>query len=332
MSAFEAEGYVLVRPPLTPEQLDEAEQTCDRLTAAAPSSSSSSSSSSSQLPPSPSIRKEDDAGFIRLISHPWFEQVAQQVLRAERVRYIELAALNKQPAAGGGAADAGGGSGSGSSSSAWSKGCHIDLQVTASDFAATPRRDMLALWLWVDDVTPERGAMRILPRSHRTIQDHWERTLRPERRSSLPRVHGLFPRPSDSYPSYPEYIPEPDSFPYSQCEPVPVAVPRGTAQIFTQSMLHSAWHNSDTRSRKGFILSWMAADVPCGFVERRCAGLRAMFPPLRRAVARLQPGREHIIYSDAEFNHFVRGRFHRAIHAFRFDYNLPMSRLFWSRN
>ena len=52
---------------------------------------------------------EDDEGFIRLISHPWFEQVAQQVLRAERVRYIELAALNKQPADGGGDAGAAGG-------------------------------------------------------------------------------------------------------------------------------------------------------------------------------------------------------------------------------
>ena len=49
----------------------------------------------------------------------------------------------------------------------------------------------------------------------------------------------------------------------------------------TQSMLHSQWHNSDTEPRKGFILSWMAADVPCGFTEGRLAGLRSMFPKLR---------------------------------------------------
>jgi hypothetical protein len=98
-----------------------------------------------------------------------------------------------------------------------------------------------------------------------------------------------------------------------------------------------------TQSRKGFILSWMAADVTCGFVEgvsaisstvycsvaslramrcaqiadhtyicanfwiaaQRCAGLRAMFPPLRASLLASQPGREHVIYSEGEFNHFV---------------------------
>ena len=36
--------------------------------------------------------------------------------------------------------------------------------------------------------------MRILPGSHVTIQAHWERTLLPERRKWLPRVHGLNPQ------------------------------------------------------------------------------------------------------------------------------------------
>lgn len=56
---------------------------------------------------------------------------------------------------------------------AWRNGAHIDLQVTATDFNATPRRDMLALWLWITDVQPETAAMRILPGSHKPIQDHW---------------------------------------------------------------------------------------------------------------------------------------------------------------
>ena len=50
----------------------------------------------------------------------------------------------------------------------------------------------------------------------------------------LPRVHGLFPSPSPSYPSYPEFVPEPEDFKYTTCEPTPVAVPRGTAQIFVR--------------------------------------------------------------------------------------------------
>ena len=80
----------------------------------------------------------------------------------------------------------------------------------------------------------ERAAMRILPGSHRAIQRHWEETLKPEHRSLLPRVHGLFPSPSPSYPSYPEFVPEPEDFKYTTCEPTPVAVPRGTAQIFVR--------------------------------------------------------------------------------------------------
>jgi hypothetical protein len=64
----------------------------------------------------------------------------------------------------------------------------------------------------------------------------------------------------------------------------------------TQSMLHSSWRNTDSEARKGFIMSWMAAEVPCGFVQGRCEGLRSLFPKLRAAVARLQPGREHIVY------------------------------------
>ncbi len=52
-------------------------------------------------------------------------------------------------------------------------------------------------------------------------------------------------------------------------------------------------------------MSWMAAEVPCGFVEGRRDSLRSLFPRLREMVARLHPGREHIVYSEDEFNHFV---------------------------
>jgi hypothetical protein len=40
-----------------------------------------------------------------------------------------------------------------------------------------------------------------------------------------------------------EYVPEPPGFAYSACAPRPVTVPRGTAQFFTQSMLHASWAN-----------------------------------------------------------------------------------------
>ena len=76
------------------------------------------------------------------------------------------------------------------------------------------------------------------------------------------------------------------------------------AQVFTQSMLHSSWRNTDVRARKGFIISWMAKDVPCGFTSDRCEGLRAHFPRLAKSLKAWQPGREHIVPTEEEFIHF----------------------------
>ena len=88
---------------------------------------------------------------------------------------------------------------------------------------------------------------------------------------------------------------------------MPVAVRRGTAQVFTQSMLHSAWPNTDTEPRKGFIIAWAAAEVPVGFVQNRCDGLRHLFPLMRASVAKWRPGREYIVPAADEFKHFVTG-------------------------
>ena len=142
--------------------------------------------------------------------------------------------------------------------------------------------------------------------------------LKPGRRQFLPRVHGLFHVPGKNYPSYPEYIPTPAEFLYTDLEPMPVVkmmttlycnvrifeiamfgfcpknvrfcienvgfrkvTKRGQSQVFTQSMLHSSWRNTDSRPRKGFIISWAAKDVPIGFTSDRCEGLREHFPRLQ---------------------------------------------------
>lgn len=85
--------------------------------------------------------------------------------------------------------------------------------------------------------------MRILPGSHRPIQEHFDRVLTPEHRALLPRHQVLRPRQRDTteqtWSNYPEHIPETAEWPYTECEPMPVAVKRGTAQFFTQSLLHS---------------------------------------------------------------------------------------------
>lgn len=176
--------------------------------------------------------RSDDPGYVALISHPFFEGVAQQLLRSSSVRLAEMS-VNVRPPTGSPQADAAG------QREAWASDCHIDLQITTTDWNATPRRDLLAIWFWLDAVPAERAAMRILPGSHlpinevraassphhnvinRLISDdtarkpqHWERVLTPHQKLQLPRQHGLFPRPSSVYPSFPEAVPEPQGFPY----------------------------------------------------------------------------------------------------------------------
>ena len=75
-------------------------------------------------------------------------------------------------------------------------GCHVDVQMTAEDFDATPRRECsLGMWLWLTDVTAASGAMRLLRGSHRRIGEHWQNVLSPQQRTKLPRVRGLRPDP-----------------------------------------------------------------------------------------------------------------------------------------
>eukprot|EP01044_Picomonas_judraskeda_P040479 COSAG03_NODE_19889_length_328_cov_0.742358_1_plen_54_part_01 len=54
----------------------------------------------------------------------------------------------------------------------------MDVQMTAEDFDATPRRECsLGMWLWLTDVTAASGAMRLLRGSHRGIGEHWQTVL-----------------------------------------------------------------------------------------------------------------------------------------------------------
>jgi hypothetical protein len=130
---FESQGFVLEPSVLSPAELADAQETWHRLV---------------RNKMSYGARAEDE-GYIRLISHPFFEGVAKQLLRSSSVH---LAELNVKELAPGERAEHG-----------WERDCHLDWQITTADWNSTPRRDLLAIWFWVEDVTPEMGAMRILP-------------------------------------------------------------------------------------------------------------------------------------------------------------------------
>lgn len=261
---YEADGAVTIDTPFSTAELDRAEAAWDRLKAdgGAP---------------------YEDPDYLEVVQHPYFEEVARKVLRAEAVHlWWGLSPHERAPVAPPYA----------DSREQWANGCHIDIQATLDDFNATPRRMRAELWFWLNDVPAHRGAMRILPGSHRLIMAHWGRVLRPEHKAELPRVHGLRPEPvPNTAHAYPEYVPDLGDTPWVECEPTPFVARRGQILVLCSAGLHSAWQNEDAVPRKAMGTSWAAAGVRCGLPKPQRDDLMAFFPELRR---RLRPDRAHI--------------------------------------
>ena len=82
-----------------------------------------------------------DPGYLDTLSHPYFQAVAQQILRAEAACIIETHIHDRAPGTGG---------------TSWGGG-HLDVQLTRSDWDATPRRDQISIWLFCNGVPRNRG-------------------------------------------------------------------------------------------------------------------------------------------------------------------------------
>ncbi len=265
LAQYEEQGAVTIDTPFTPEELDRAEAAWDRL---------------KQNGGAP----YDDPDYIEVVQHPYFEEVAKKVLRAEAVHlWWGLAPHERAPAE----------PPYTDPRDQWAQGCHIDIQATWDDFGATPRRMRAELWFWVNDVPEHRGAMRILPGSHRPIMEHWGRVLHPDHKTQLPRVHGLRPQPvPQTAAAYPEYVPDMGDTPWIECEPTAAVAQRGQILILCSAGLHSAWQNQDDVPRKAMGTSWVAAGVPCGMPKNQRDAVMEFFPQLRR---KLHPDRAHIV-------------------------------------
>jgi hypothetical protein len=155
---FEELGYVLVDIECSAAWLDSAEETWDRLTMQELAGTHSVAARKS-------AEKDADEGYLALISHPYLEEVAKQMLRSPRVRIIEDGPHVRPPQQPGPAQDVG----EFDAARHWENGCHMDWQVSESNFTATPRLDLLAIWIWLNDVPQQRAAMRVLPGSHRPV-------------------------------------------------------------------------------------------------------------------------------------------------------------------
>ena len=264
LAEYEEKGAVTIDSPLLDEELDRAETAWDRLKASG-------------------NRPYDDPDYVDIVQHPYFEEVAKKVLRAESVRLWWGLSPHERPPWN---------KPFDSPREQWANGCHVDIQATWEDFQATPRRMRAELWFWVNEVPEDRGAMRILPGSHKPIMQHWSRILTPEHKAMLPRVHGIRPVPSEGAPAYPEHLPDLSDTPWLDQEPVPYTAKRGQILVLCSGGLHSAWQNEDTVPRKGMGTSWFAEGVRCGLPKNQRDDALAYHKELRK---RLRPERRHIV-------------------------------------
>ncbi len=287
LAQYEEQGAVTIDTPFTPKELDRAEAAWDRL---------------KQTGGKP----YEDPDFIEVVQHPFFEAVAKKVLRAQAVHLWWGLAPHERAPASPPYAD---------SQDQWARGCHTDIQATIEDFEATPRREHLAIWFWLNDVPAERAAMRVLKGSHKRLGAHWQEMQqhwKANPNSPLPVRHG---------PRW-EAEGEPDARWFAALEPTAMAAPRGYAQVFSQSLLHAGWHSEDTEPRKGFHISWVADGVSIGGmrfndqsgridgVRQRSAELRQVMAPERRHVAMDNSTLERLVELwDEEWPPTLRGRF-----------------------
>jgi len=277
LAAYERDGAVTVDGPLSPSELDEAEAAWDRLHGV----SASPFTNDGRV----NVAPYEEPAYLSVMAHPWFEQVAQQLLRASEVHlWWGLSPHSRPPSLGSAKPD----------EELWAEGAHIDIQATLADWEASPRRMRVECWHWLNEVPVERGAMRVLLGSHRPLLRAWDAVLTPEHKAQLPRVHGLVPEPKEGEAAYPERLPPAPQGqpPWLEQIPTPMAARRGQVLLLCSSCLHSAWHNYDSVPRKAMGSAWAAVGVAGGLPASQLEGLKAYFPMLRE---RLPPERQHIV-------------------------------------
>jgi hypothetical protein len=244
---FDEAGCVTVDTPLTPQEIADAAAAMDRL-----------------LPfdgrnPRPSMTcSYTDPALVAITEHPFFEEVAKQVLRADVVHFFQSAILVAYP----------------EPDKPFSFWQHVDIQYRRADFEAVPRNIICSFFLWLTDVTEARAPMMVRPGSHLLLADHNQR--------------------EDIGPAAPRVAPVPQSdlpqLPYA--EPIPLIAKAGQVSVLTTATVHGASVNVDTQPRRNFVLTFTADSVKIGLSpeeeRQRLAYADALRPHMR-------PERRHIL-------------------------------------
>ena len=270
LAQYERDGAVTIDGPLTEAELDVAEAAWDRIKAG-------------DAPP------YEDPDYVSVISNPFFEELAKKVLTADSVHLWWGLSPHERPVWT---------KPFDTPEDQWANGSHVDIQATWEDFTATPRRMRAELWFWLNDVPEDRGAMRVLPGSHKPIMEHWSRILTDGHKTELPRVHGIRCEPNEGHPAYPEHLPDLTDTPWLEQKPVPYTAKRGQILVLCSGGLHSAWQNEDSVPRKAMGTAWVASGVRCGLPENQRDDLMAFFPKLREKLA---TDRKNIVPEDFDW-------------------------------
>lgn len=252
VTEFLENGVVTIDTPLTTNEIAAASEALERLAPLI----------SPDAPGQPRYRAAAsclEAPFIDIVQHPFFEQVAKQVLNADEVRLFQTAAVIAYP----------------QPDTPFSFDQHVDIQYCISDFRSTPRRVVCSFFLWLSDVNERRAPMMFRPGSHLLLAEENERRGAGE--GEVRTVKGATP----------EQLPQLDYAP-----PIPLLARAGQVSVLTTSAIHGGSVNVDDTARTMMIITMAAAGVEIGLpVEQAEQKLKydATLRPLLRSE------RQHII-------------------------------------
>jgi len=197
--------------------------------------------------------------LLDLIQHPFFEEVAKRVLRADGVKLFQSAIACTYPQLG----------------VEFSFDQHTDIQYCRSDLQAEPRRMLCSYFLWISDVNDRRAPLMFRPESHLLIGT--EREKNSSTRGVVPTVEGV---KMSNLPELP-YV-----------DPIPIVAKAGQVSVLTTSTVHGASVNLDSEPRKAFIVTFHASEVEIGLPANQAEMKHKYDRELKR---RLRPERLHIL-------------------------------------
>lgn len=250
---FDEAGGVTIDTPLTAQEIADACAAFDRL-----------------LPYRegqyrPSLTCSDfDPAILHIIQHPFFEEVARRVLRAEQIHFFQMAILTAYP----------------QPDTPFSFWQHVDIQYRLSDFQAVPKKIICSFFLWLTDVNEKRAPMMFRPSSHLLLAELRERD--PDWQGDPPRVA---PVPLEKLPALP------------YADPIPLTAKAGQVSVLTTAAVHGASVNVDTEPRKNLVFTFTAAGQKIGLPSGEEAQRQEYNRELRRL---LRPERAHIIPTNDE--------------------------------